>query len=111
MMRVRHMFPSAFLLALTLPLLTVKWFGWRVMLLSAGVLALHTIFGVVSGIADGDDGKSLAAGVLAFLVLHLSYGAGFALAFVTAPFKGSTQSRKHSDPETRAIGSADDAGP
>jgi succinoglycan biosynthesis protein ExoA len=108
MIRVRHMFPSAFLLSLILPLVFIGWLGWRVLLLPAGVLALHAIFGIVGGIADGAAPEQVPGGELAFLVLHLSYGAGFLLALVTAPFRKSPRSQSQAERERHAIEGADD---
>jgi succinoglycan biosynthesis protein ExoA len=104
MLRLRHMIPSAFLLSLALPLVASPWLGWKALLLPAAIMTLHALVGVVSGIAAGTRPELIPGEVLAFVVLHLSYGAGLLVALVTAPFRGSARWHPRSDQVAHAIG-------
>jgi glycosyltransferase involved in cell wall biosynthesis len=97
MLRIRHLLPSAFLLALALPLPASLWLGWKALLLPVGLVALHAAFGLVSCIVEGVRARQVFGAVLAFLVLHLSYGVGFFGALVTAPLRRSAPGLRPND--------------
>ena len=89
MLRIRHLAPSVFLLAVILPLPACFWFGWKALLPPAGWIVLHAVVGAVSCLREGAPLRGIPGALAAFLVLHLSYGAGFLAALLTAPFRRS----------------------
>jgi len=87
MLRIRHLLPSVFLLALILPFPASLSLGPTVLFVPAGLVALHATVGAISCLRDGVRINLIPGAIAAFIVLHLSYGVGFLGALVTAPFR------------------------
>ncbi len=87
MLRIRHLIPSIFLLALILPLPAYLLLGRKALLAPAGLVVLHAAAGAISCLQERAPIRQIPGALAAFLVLHLSYGAGLIGGLITAPFR------------------------
>jgi glycosyltransferase involved in cell wall biosynthesis len=82
----RHLVPAAFVTAIAASLVAGAWLGGLGWLMPAGLLALYFAAATVSSVAEGIPLARLPVVLLAYLTVHLGYGAGFLAGLAAWPF-------------------------
>ena len=90
--QIRHLVPSAFLLALLAPALVAPW-APAMLFVSAAGLGLHLVAGSVWAVGTGGWRMASAGMPVVFLVLHVAYGLGFVVGIVPRSI-GKTRTMK-----------------